>query len=120
MQQNYSKIYKSLREEKLRFEIFKSNLQIINEHNARYENGQESYFMGINQFADLTDEEFKIGYLGLAPSETNFTEQFNIPDNFTAPEFVDWRFKGVVFSVKDQGGCGSCWAFSVVSTINIY
>lgn len=117
MQRNYSKVYKSLREEKLRFETFKANLQVIDKHNAKYENGDESYFMGINQFVDLTDEEFEKGYLGLQTTETDFAEHFDAPENFIAPEFVDWRLKGAVLSVKDQEGCGSCWAFSAVSYI---
>lgn len=103
-----------MREEKLRYQVFKSNLETIKEHNARYEKGEESYTLGINQFADLTSEEFKEKYLNSQPTETNFTGTFRVPEDFSVPESVDWREKAVL-SVKDQGHCGSCWAFSAVS-----
>lgn len=103
-----------MREEKLRYQIFKDNLAVIEEHNARYDNGEESYDMGVNQFTDLTDEEFKETYLSYKLPEINFTETYEAPEGFTAPASVDWRSKAVL-SVKDQGTCGSCWTFSAVS-----
>lgn len=120
-QQDFSKEYRSLREEKLRYEIFKDNLAAIEEHNAKYENGEESYDMGINQFTDLTDEEFREKYLNYnyQPLELNSTETFEAPEDFTAPDSIDWRQKGAVLSVKNQGSCGSCWTFSVVSFCTI-
>nr|XP_023021654.1 trophozoite cysteine proteinase [Leptinotarsa decemlineata] len=61
----HGKSYPTPEEETRRFEIFKNNLNKIREHNERYDAGEESYFMGINQFADLTDEEFRNQNLGL-------------------------------------------------------
>lgn len=70
--------------------------------------------MGINQFADLTPEEFK-ARLNYKKVDRQFTDVFVAPPNYTAPTAIDWREKGAVLAVKNQGDCGSCWAFSTVS-----
>lgn len=118
MQKNYSKSYKSLHEDNLRFEIFKSNLELINAHQIKYDKGEVSYTLGINQFADLTDEEFIKTYLGYQKPEIEYTERFDSPLSYRAPDSIDWRSRGAVLSVKNQGKCGSCYAFSAVSQIN--
>ncbi|CAH1109596.1 unnamed protein product [Psylliodes chrysocephalus] len=57
-QQKFNKDYSNIVEDKVRLEVFEENFKIIEEHNARYRAGLETYYMGINQFADLTSEEF--------------------------------------------------------------
>lgn len=90
---------------------------MINEHNEKYDNGEESYTMGINQFADLSSEEFK-QLLTYKKPEIEYSGEFEIPLNFSAPASIDWRSKGAVTSVKLQGSCGSCYAFSAVRYIS--
>lgn len=104
-----------MREENYRADIFRTNLRHINEHNAKYEVGEESYFLGINQFSDLTDEEFVNFYLNYKPHVKLINDVTDEALNLSIPARIDWRSKGAVFPIRNQGACGSCWAFSAVS-----
>nr|CAH7736094.1 unnamed protein product [Callosobruchus chinensis] len=114
----YGKTYRSLLEEKRRFEIFKSNCRTIEEHNKRYDNGEETFEMKINQFGDKTQEEFQ-QMLALQrqqmPPRSGVLMSFD--DIQDLPETVDWREKGAVTEVREQGDCASCWAFSAVGAM---
>ncbi|XP_042482429.1 cysteine protease XCP1-like [Macadamia integrifolia] len=114
----HGKVYESIEEKWNRFEIFKDNLKHIDETNKKI----TSYWLGLNEFADLTHEEFKGKYLGLKtdldkPRRRESSKDFRYRDVKDIPESVDWRQKGAVTHVKNQGGCGSCWAFSTVAAV---
>jgi len=100
-----------------RYQIFKNNLEIINKHNSE----QHDWNMGINQFADLTSEEFKSvtecyrdSDMFLKIPRVNFDSR-QLSENL--PSEVDWTSKGAVTDVKDQGQCGSCWSFSTTGSV---
>ncbi|KAK0604777.1 hypothetical protein LWI29_019313 [Acer saccharum] len=103
-----------------RFEIFKDNLKFIDEHNSQ----NRSYVVGLNKFADLTNQEYRSMYLGTRADakrrlmKSRVASQryaFKVGDNL--PESVDWRQLGAVSPIKDQGSCGSCWAFSTIAAV---
>jgi len=70
--------------------------------------------LGLNQFADLTRAEFKARYFGYKKSTESFDFDIEFLDEENVPASIDWRTKGAVTAIKNQGQCGSCWAFSTV------
>ncbi|CAA6670076.1 unnamed protein product [Spirodela intermedia] len=117
-QVKYDKSYDTSMEESRRIKIFKDNLRYITEHN-RPENNH-SFTLGLNQFADLTTEEFASIYLNshlnVEPS-SHASDRYMPKEGEQLPNFVDWRRAGAVSPVEYQGNCGSCWAFSAVGAI---
>ncbi|KAM7513964.1 hypothetical protein LguiA_003547 [Lonicera macranthoides] len=114
----HSKNYENLEEKLERFEVFIDNLKHIDERNKMISN----YWLGLNEFADLRHEEFKNMYLGLKGElpkrqEESSAQEFTYRDVVDLPKSVDWRKKGAVTPVKNQGQCGSCWAFSTVAAV---
>ncbi|KAL7734839.1 hypothetical protein ACLKA6_011120 [Drosophila palustris] len=112
---SHGKIYKDISEELKRLQIFKDNKELIESHNKRFVAGEETYEMGVNEFTDMSSSEFE--RLMLTNMNTDDLEEdiHNIykPSARTAlPRSVDWRNFGAVNPVKNQGDCGSCWAFS--------
>ncbi|XP_030749405.1 cathepsin L1-like [Sitophilus oryzae] len=114
----HGKTYQNPAEETARFAIFRDNLRSIERHNARYEQGLETYTQGINKFADMTHAEFKamlkLQYRGKPAMKS--TKNFELPKEATVPDSIDWREKNAVTEIKNQGFCGACWAFAVTGT----
>ncbi|MED6107200.1 hypothetical protein PIB30_011770 [Stylosanthes scabra] len=118
--EQYGKVYKDAEEKERRFQIFKNNVEFIESFNSA---GDKSFKLSVNRFADLTVEEFKVSLNGLkksswpeAPAELE-TTSFRHENVTDIPKTMDWRKRGVVTPIKDQGICGSCWAFSSVAAI---
>lgn len=114
-QERFSKRYETIQELETRFQIFRTNLRNIILHNLDH---RQNFTMGINQFTDLTPQEFKDQFVGgmKAPLGSYGCLSFSSSGS-GSPLSVDWRTKGAVTSVKDQGQCGSCWTFSATGAV---
>lgn len=108
----FGKTYATEEEYLTRFKIFRDNAAFARVHNSQ----GKSWSLGVNEFADLTFAEFKSIYTPFY-FETHHPNPVAAPENLEIPTTVDWRTKGAVTPVKNQGQCGSCWSFSTTGAV---
>ncbi|KAL3985039.1 Papain cysteine protease family protein [Acanthocheilonema viteae] len=109
-------------ENSLRMAVFESNELFTEKMNKEFEKGLTTYKTGMNELADLTASEFRMINGFRLPNHTfrvrSKTYQFE--KNRRLPKSVDWRKKGFVTPIKNQGQCGSCYAFATAAALESY
>ncbi|KAJ6292645.1 hypothetical protein OIU78_024760 [Salix suchowensis] len=113
----YGRVYEDSVEKEKRLNIFKNNVEFIESFNKA---GDRPYEVSINEFADLTNEEFQAsrnGYRTSSRLSSSGTNSFRYENVTAVPSSMDWRKKGAVTPIKNQGQCGCCWAFSAVAAM---
>ncbi|CAH1790413.1 unnamed protein product [Owenia fusiformis] len=118
----FRKQYKTDEEFKRRL-VWESNVREIERHNREFDLGMHSYTLGLNEYADWSGEEFQRYLLGAKrgnASEITYKRTFVPRVRSQLPKDIDWRSKGVISPVKNQGQCGSCWAFSTTGALEAY
>lgn len=122
-QQDFDKAYNSITELSSRKGIFARNLEMVKAHNAQPE---KTWWATVNEFTDLTNDEFRAIRTGHSPDTRNLNRVSLSAKLSDLPDSVDWRKEdprpgqttsGVVTPVKNQASCGSCWAFSATQTL---
>merc|ERR1712112_312579 len=116
---DFGRQYATEEEESVKFNIFLNNLEKIREHNSRPE---ETWKMAVTEFADMTEEQFRDNVVGQGYIRTPANGQGKIRNEILKlsdlPDHVDWREAGVITETKNQGSCGSCWAFASLTKLS--
>lgn len=107
------KIYKTPQEEKYRFGIFTANLIEI----QQLQNLNLTYQVALNQFSDLTEQEFIAEHTGFSNKFIKKSYEESSSGAAALPDRIDWRENGIVSPVKNQGETDSSWAFSAAQTL---
>lgn len=109
----FGKQYASMEEEMYRMKIFLATKAFVETENARDTRVQHA----VNQFSDLTKEEFVATYLGFVQSPVDADAEVALLNLEDLPAQVNWNQAGDVSPIQNQGQCGSCWSFSAAEAV---
>nr|GMD67510.1 senescence-specific cysteine protease SAG39-like [Ipomoea batatas] len=110
----YGRVYANQTEKMERFSVFKDNAKYIDSFNQVK---NRTFTLGINQFADLSNDEFQQRMGCEMPPTNSEVTPFKYENVTVVPPTMDWRQRGAVTPIKNQQQCGCCWAFSAVAAI---
>lgn len=119
--ETYSKVYDNETEELTRRQVWEKNLKYIEQHNSESEKGIHSFAVSMNKYGDMTGDEFKAAYFNAIRSKQSYKKSNRkVNKSYSTeqlPYSVDWRIKGFVSSVKDQGVLGDASDYAAVGSL---
>ncbi|XP_062013011.1 zingipain-1-like [Rosa rugosa] len=119
--EKYGRVYPNSAEKQRRLAIFMKNVEFVEKSNSE---GNKTYKLSINEFSDMTNEEFMRHHTGYKiPTSSSSTSSEHKSFRYQSlaatevPASMDWREQGAVTRIRNQGQCGACWAFTVVAAV---
>lgn len=97
--------------------VFFKTLEFYLEHNRAFYNRSHTFTVGLNQFTDMLEAEYRTSGLDTRLDCNNRSMVYVPPKNVSIPDSVNWYEKGYVHDPEDQGICGACWAFCGIAAL---